>query len=29
MGEGAAMLILENGDKARERGANILAYVRG
>jgi 3-oxoacyl-[acyl-carrier-protein] synthase II len=29
MGEGAAILILENGDKARERGANILAYVRG
>jgi 3-oxoacyl-[acyl-carrier-protein] synthase II len=29
MGEGAAVLILENGDKARERGANILAYVRG
>lgn len=29
MGEGAAVLILEDGDKARERGANILAYVRG
>jgi 3-oxoacyl-[acyl-carrier-protein] synthase II len=29
MGEGAAVLILENADKARERGANILAYVRG
>jgi 3-oxoacyl-[acyl-carrier-protein] synthase II len=29
MGEGAAVLILENGDLARERGANILAYVRG
>src|SRR5688500_15121784 len=29
MGEGAAVLILEDGDKARARGANILAYVRG
>ena len=29
MGEGAAVLILENGDMARARGANILAYVRG
>jgi 3-oxoacyl-[acyl-carrier-protein] synthase II len=29
MGEGAAVLILEDADKARERGANILAYVRG
>jgi 3-oxoacyl-[acyl-carrier-protein] synthase II len=29
MGEGAAILILEDGEKARERGASILAYVRG
>jgi 3-oxoacyl-[acyl-carrier-protein] synthase II len=29
MGEGAAVLIIEDGDQARERGANILAYVRG
>jgi 3-oxoacyl-[acyl-carrier-protein] synthase II len=29
MGEGAAVLILEDGEKARERGANVLAYVRG
>jgi 3-oxoacyl-[acyl-carrier-protein] synthase II len=29
MGEGAAVLILEDADKARERGAPILAYVRG
>jgi 3-oxoacyl-[acyl-carrier-protein] synthase II len=29
MGEGAAVLILEDGEKARERGANILGYVRG
>jgi 3-oxoacyl-[acyl-carrier-protein] synthase II len=29
MGEGAAVLILEDAEKARERGANVLAYVRG
>jgi 3-oxoacyl-[acyl-carrier-protein] synthase II len=29
MGEGAAVLILEDAARARERGANILAYVRG
>ena len=29
MGEGAAVLIFEDAEKARERGANILAYVRG
>ena len=29
LGEGAAVLVLEDADKARERGANILAYVRG
>jgi 3-oxoacyl-[acyl-carrier-protein] synthase II len=29
MGEGAAVLVFEDADKARERGANILAYVRG
>jgi 3-oxoacyl-[acyl-carrier-protein] synthase II len=29
MGEGAAVLILEDAEKARERGTNVLAYVRG
>jgi len=29
MGEGAAVLILEDAERARERGANVLAYVRG
>jgi 3-oxoacyl-[acyl-carrier-protein] synthase II len=29
MGEGAAVLIVEDAEKARERGANVLAYVRG
>ncbi len=29
MGEGAGVLILEDGDAARERGARILGFVRG
>jgi 3-oxoacyl-[acyl-carrier-protein] synthase II len=29
MGEGAAVLIVEDAEQARERGANVLAYVRG
>jgi 3-oxoacyl-[acyl-carrier-protein] synthase II len=29
MGEGAAVLILEDGDKARERGATILGRIAG
>jgi 3-oxoacyl-[acyl-carrier-protein] synthase II len=27
--DGAALLVLEDAEKARERGANVLAYVRG
>jgi 3-oxoacyl-[acyl-carrier-protein] synthase II len=29
MGEGAAIMVLEDADKARERGADILGYVAG
>jgi 3-oxoacyl-[acyl-carrier-protein] synthase II len=29
MGEGAAVLIIEDGEKARARGASVLAYLRG
>ena len=29
MGEGAAVIVLEDEEKARERGAKILGYVRG
>ena len=29
MGEGAGILVLEDEEKARERGAKILGYVRG
>jgi 3-oxoacyl-[acyl-carrier-protein] synthase II len=29
MGEGAAVLVIEDAEKARERGATILGYVRG
>ena len=29
VGEGSSMFILERGDRARARGANILGYVRG
>jgi len=29
MGEGAAVLVIEDAEKARERGANVLGYVRG
>jgi 3-oxoacyl-[acyl-carrier-protein] synthase II len=29
MGEGAAVLVIEDAERARERGATILGYVRG